>query len=593
MNNNLSFRKKNFLWITAIFVVFTVFVLLFQYEREKSFKKEILEQELNSITEITQKYISNNALQQSEEYQLLNSLKLLIPDTDIRITVISPTGVVLYDSKVTDIEKMENHLQRPEVQGAVASGFGSNIRKSATTGKKYYYCAKFYSNYFIRTATVYDIETKNFLKAEKMSIVFIVSLFVILLFVFFFITKNISKTISRLKDFTIKLSTGKKYDKETVFPNDELGTISKQIIILYDKLNNAKEKITLANDKLFAHLQALNEGIAFFSFDKKHLLSNNHFIQYMNFIADKSTISPEYFLKLKPAEGLINFINQKLSDNTKINPDDLPFFEINIHKDGKYFNIWCTVFQDKSFEIVIKDTTKLKKRKLLKQQITSNIAHELKTPITTIMGYLETINKNTLSEEKQDYFINKAYAQANRLSELIEDIAVLNKIEESSKLFKFEKVTLINIIDEVIANIKIRLEQKNISVNIEVPDELMLSANKSLLFSIFFNLFDNAAKYGGDNIQIDVEKYHEDKKFIYFSFSNTGNSIDKKHFPHIFERFYRVESGRSRKTGGTGLGLSIVKNAIELHSGKISAGNNKKSGVKFLFTLAKKNEYNK
>ncbi len=586
MIRKLSFRKKIFSYFTVIFIIFTVFVLLFQYQREKEFKKEIHEQKLNNIIEIANKYINNNDLSKNKNYRLIDSIKTIIPN-NIRITVINPTGIVLYDNKVEDFEKMENHLQRPEIQESVVSDFGANIRKSKTTGKKYYYYSKYYTDYFIRTATVYDIEIKKKLKAENMSLIYICSLFTILLLVLLFVTKNISKTISKLKDFTIKLNAGKKYDKEAIFPNDELGTISKQMIVIYDKLNNAKEKITLANDKLFSHLQALNEGIAFFSLDKKHLLSNNNFIKYMNFIADKSTINPEFFFKLKYAESLINYIDMKINKNVIVNPDNLPSFEIDIQKDGKYFNIWCTIFHDKSFEIVIKDTTKLKKRKLLKQQITSNIAHELKTPVTTIMGYLETLNRNILQEEKQKYFISKAYIQANRLSELIEDIAVLNKIEESRELFKFEKINLINIINDVIDNIKIRLYEKKITVNIEIQKELIIFANKSLLFSIFFNLTDNAIKYGGENIQIDIKKYNEDKKLFYFSFANTGNSIDKKYLTRIFERFYRIEAGRSRKTGGTGLGLSIVKNAIELHSGKISANNNNETGVKFLFTLAK------
>ena len=583
----LSFHRKIFLYFTAIFIVFAVFVLFFQYEREKEFKKEILEQKLNSITEITQKYISNNSLQKDGNYQLLDSLKAIISDNDIRITVINPTGIVLYDSKVRSFEKMENHLKRPEVQESVISDSGANIRESKTTGKSYYYYSKYYTNYFIRTATIYDIEIKKFLKAENISLIYIVLLFTILLFVFLFISKNISKNINKLKDFTIQLNAGKEYDKKMVFPNNELGIISKQIIFIYDKLKNSKEKIKLANDKLLAHLQALNEGIAFFSFDKKHILSNNNFIQYLNFIADKSTISPVNFLKLKLIEDLISFIDKKLNEDIEIDSNNLPFYEINIEKDEKYFNVWCTIFQDKSFEIVIKDNTKMKKRKLLKQQITSNIAHELRTPLTTIIGYLEILNKNTLSEEKQKYFINKTSAQANRLSELIEDITVLNKIEESSELFKFENVNLIKVINEIIDNIKNRLEEKNINVNIKISDELIIFANKSLLFSIFFNLFDNAIKYAGENIQIDIKNYHDDNKLYYFSFSNDGNSIDKKHFPHIFERFYRVEIGRSRKTGGTGLGLSIVKNAIELHSGEISISNNENSGVKFLFTLSK------
>ena len=116
---------------------------------------------------------------------------------------------------------------------------------------------------------------------------------------------------------------------------------------------------------------------------------------------------------------------------------------------------------------------------------------------------------------------------------------------------------------------------------------MLIAANRSLLISVFYNLFDNAIKYGGDNMEIHVNNYLEDANYYYFSFSNTGLGIDEKHFLRIFERFYRVDEHRSRERGGTGLGLSIVKNAIQLHGGEITAGNRKGGGVEFLFTLAK------
>ena len=583
----MNFRERLFFYFTAVFIVFTALILVFQYEREKEFKKEVLDRKLNIITEIIQRYISNNSIFETENYKSLNSVKAIIPDSNIRITVIDRKGVVLYDSEVEAFEKMENHLHRSEIQQSMTSEFGIKIRKSATTGNSYYYYSKFYENYFVRTATFYDIKIKKFLKAENLFLIYIITLFAVLLIILLLLTKNFSNSITKLRDFTIKLSTDKKYDREIVFPNDELGTIGKQIIVLYDKLNIAKNKTTLANDKLFAHLQALNEGVAFFSQEKQYLLSNKNFIQYLNIIANKSTISSENFFKLKPIEKLTNFIDEKLSENLEIVPKSLPFFEIDIDKDGKYFNVWTTIFPDKSFEVVIKNTTKLKKQKIIKQQITSNIAHELRTPVTTILGYLETIKRNVITEKKQKYFLSKTYSQANRLSELIEDLSVLNKIEESGELFKFEKIDLIKSVNDVIENLRIRLEQQNIAVEVQLGDELTLWVNKSLIFSVFFNLFDNAVKYGGKNISICLKKYHEDKSFFYFSFANTGVNIDQKHFFRIFERFYRVESGRSRKTGGTGLGLAIVKNAIELHGGEISAGNNGKSGVEFLFTLTK------
>ena len=141
--------------------------------------------------------------------------------------------------------------------------------------------------------------------------------------------------------------------------------------------------------------------------------------------------------------------------------------------------------------------------------------------------------------------------------------------------------------EEVEEHLKQRLEEKHIGVHVDLPGKKEIRGNESLLFSIFYNLFDNVIKYGGDHIEIKLSNYLEDKKYLYFSFANTGNEIDEKHLERIFERFYRIDDGRSRKTGGTGLGLAIVKNAIQLHRGEISARKYKDGGIEFLFSLAK------
>ncbi|MEA3316830.1 MAG: ATP-binding protein, partial [Bacteroidota bacterium] len=229
----------------------------------------------------------------------------------------------------------------------------------------------------------------------------------------------------------------------------------------------------------------------------------------------------------------------------------------------------------------------LEKEKRIKQQMTANIAHELKTPVTSVMGYLETINNKNITQEKQNYFIEKAFSQSKRLSELIKDISTLNNIEEAEEKYEFETVNLNNIITEIHENLKLNLEKRNINVNIKFDNEIILNANRNLISSIFYNLFDNVIKHGDENIEITLNNYLIDKDFYYFSFSNTGKTIDKKHFSRIFERFYRVDSGRSRKTGGTGLGLAIVKNAIQFHGGEISVRNYNPEGLEFLFTLAK------
>lgn len=587
MLHAFSFRQKLFVTFTIIFTAFTLMVLAFQYNREKQFRKDQLENTLDNLTEITHNYIVSHALQDSGNFRQLDSLKVLLPGPETRITVIDPRGVVLYDSEVTDYTAMENHLERPEIRSSVGSTHGSYLRESSTTGNSYYYYAKFYTDYFVRTAALYDVSVEDFLHVEKKFLLYLLLLFLLTSAVLLFITRRFSETITKLKDFAIRLRTGDELGESIEFPRDELGTISSQITSMYKELNEAKKEVSVEKNKLFSHLSALNEGVAFFSPDREKVLANNHFIQNLNLISDQSTISAEKIFKLPEMEPIVRFIDQQLQLGGETIEGDLPQTEIDLQKGNRYFNVKCVCFQDKSFEIVITDTTKLEKRRLIKQQMTSNIAHELKTPVATVMGYLETLQRNSLSAEKQKHFIDKAHAQATRLSDLIEDISTLNRIEEASDNFEFEPVKLRDLVMEVQEQLQLKLEEQHISVQVDLSKKIEVRGNKSLLFSVFYNLFDNVIKYGGDHIEIHLTNYLEDKKYYYFSFANTGREVDEKHLSRIFERFYRIDDGRSRKTGGTGLGLAIVKNAIQLHHGEISARKYKKRGLEILFSLGK------
>ena len=583
----LKFQQRLFISFSVIFVIFTILVLAFQYQREKGFRKSQLESRLDHITVLTHNYIQSNEISESGNFRMIDSLAGIIPGLNTRITVIDPQGQVLYDSEVSDYEGMENHLQRPEVRASVAYEFGANIRESATTGSSYYYYARFYSDYFVRTAALYDIRIRDFLHVEKLFIIYLVSLFVFISLLLFLMTRRFSLTIMKLKDFAIRLGMGKTDHASISFPDDELGDIGKQIISIYEELRNAQEEILVEKNKLFSHLSALNEGIAFFSPNKEKVLTNNQFIQNLNLISHKSTISAEKIFEVKALKSMVQFIDQQLEKSADHQDDNPSKMEIDLERENRYFNVKCVFFQDRSFEIVITDTTRLEKRRLIKQEMTSNISHELKTPVATVLGYLETLQQNNLDAKKQKYFIDKATAQAKRLSDLIEDISTLNKIEEAGDYYAFGAVNIRNIALEVKENMQQKLDEKGIKVEISIPEKLVVKGNQSLLFSVFYNLFDNVIKYGGDNIAIHLTSYLEDDKFYYLSFANTGTEIDEKHLSRIFERFYRIDDGRSRKTGGTGLGLAIVKNAIVLHGGNISARQYREKGLEFLFSLEK------
>jgi two-component system, OmpR family, phosphate regulon sensor histidine kinase PhoR len=583
-----SFRRTVFVYFFTVFVLFTTAVILFQLNREKRYKTAQLENTLENASEVVHNYVELYQLMNTGDFKQADTLKFLIPQKNIRITIVGKKGNVLYDSFVADYSKMENHLQRPEIQKALNAETGSNIRHSETTNQEFYYHVHNYGDYFVRAAMVYDIQLKHFLQAEHFFIFFIILVFLTVGLLINAVTKRLSISITKLKDFAIKAAINEPIDNVNEFPNNELGEIGKQIITIYNKLHIAKNDVALEKERLFNHMNILNEGISFFKPNKEKMLANSHFIQFIGIISNTSTISAEHIFTIPEFKKLNDFLSVNLSKDSDIKYNDLPQMEYTINKNEQYFKILCIVFADKSFEVLITDITQPEKRRLLKQQLTSNIAHELKTPLASIRGYIETlINNPAVSEEKKKYFIERAFAQTERLQLLLNDISLINNIEDAGELFEIKPVNVKRIVADVIENLESRLLSKNIKCKLNIDDDVVVNGNDSLLASVFQNLIENSVNYAGENIKIEIKNYLDDKKFWYFSYSDNGTGIPEEHLPRIFERFYRVDSGRTRELGGTGLGLSIVKNAIQLHKGKISARNREEGGIEFLFTLAK------
>jgi signal transduction histidine kinase len=228
------------------------------------------------------------------------------------------------------------------------------------------------------------------------------------------------------------------------------------------------------------------------------------------------------------------------------------------------------------------------RQRKLKRQLTQNVAHELKTPVSSIQGYLETIlNNKELDDEKRQFFLERCYSQSTRLAYLLRDMSVLNRLDEASEMFDITEVNLSTMLMEIEKECSQMIEEKHITTNLKIRDDMIVKGNYSLLYSIFRNLFDNAIAYAGEGIHIEVNNYKEDNEYLYFKFSDNGVGIAKEHLERIFERFYRVDKGRSRKIGGTGLGLSIVKNAVNFHKGQITAESDLGKGVTFIFSLKK------
>ena len=240
---------------------------------------------------------------------------------------------------------------------------------------------------------------------------------------------------------------------------------------------------------------------------------------------------------------------------------------------------------------VIDTFDQLEQTKLYKQQLSQNVSHELKTPITAVRAYLETILSSPDMEREQIIkFIDKAYTQSMRLSSLIQDVSTLNKLDERSDSFKSEEVILSKCLGEIKDDLDYKLRSNNVTLNLLFSNNLRINGCYTLIYSLFKNLIDNSIEHGGKNTKITIRaginQIPGDGGYrIEFTYTDTGKGIPEENIPRILERFYRIEEGRTRKNGGTGLGLAIVRSAVLYHKGEISVENRAEGGVIFKFHL--------
>ena len=227
------------------------------------------------------------------------------------------------------------------------------------------------------------------------------------------------------------------------------------------------------------------------------------------------------------------------------------------------------------------------KENLMRRELTQNIAHELKTPVASILAFTDTILENPdISMEIRHQFVERTNAQARRLTSLLQDISTLNQMDYAPDLLVMERVDVSALVADIVKETAISLEKKQMTLNNCLQQGIWVMGNWSLIYSIFRNLITNAILYAGPETTIEVSAQNRDNDWL-FTVSDNGVGVPPEHLERIFERFYRVDKGRSRSLGGTGLGLSIVKNAVLWHGGTISVTNNPDGGLRFVFNLQK------
>lgn len=566
-----SYKRQLLIYFAAVFSLFAILLILFQFRSDTDNRKRMLQDRLSCYADIVSK---------SHDY----AATVAMFPSELRVTVIGMDGKVLFDS-VEDETTLDNHASRPEVRAALSDKTGGVIRKSDTVGISYFYYAKSYGSYVVRMALPFDYDVQKALRPDFVFILIIVLVFLVALFFIIFLSDKFGEGVSRLHRFAEAAEQGKVDYENMSFPDSELGDIGNQMLESYHRLEQSNQIIALEKERLLLHLHYYEGGIAIFSQERKKVYANPKFVQFVNLMLDRPTPDMDALWDSEIFRPLSEFLDR----NTDSRVGNVPVFQYNVSKGARVYALQILVYPDNGCEVSVNDVTDVEKNRVMKQQMTNNIAHELRTPVSSIRGYLETLTAcKNISAEKKNMFLERAYVQVMRLSDLIRDIGMITKIEEAPEQLHKEKVCLKNVVDEVSDELRPRLEDMGILVENMLSPDLYVNGNSSLIYAVFRNLMENSVKYGGREIKIHVECYAKGDGYCHFSYYDTGKGVPEEHLSKIFERFYRVSEGRTRDDGGSGLGLSIVRNAIAFHKGDVRALNRKGGGLEFIFSLSEK-----
>ncbi|MDR2499333.1 MAG: two-component sensor histidine kinase [Tannerellaceae bacterium] len=572
----ISYRQRIFYGIALAFLVFSAAIILVERQQERRYRMSEAVSRLDGYAEIVNTIISSAAVP-LDSISKAKELFALLPDS-IRITIIDARGNVCFDNATDSSERADNHINRPEIRLAEEARRGYSVRQSASTGSEYLYYARRFDSCFVRLALTYNSETRNMLRPDNFFIYIAAALFLAALIAVHFMARRFGRSMKQLKELATAIKRGQNIPSVT-FPEDELGEIGNELLDIFKQSERNKQGIHLEREKLIRHFKFSGEGLCIFNRDMKKVYANSAFVQYVNLISDSPIFDVENIFQDQMFMPVADFIRTDSKEER--------YTDFRIRKNAKIFSLQVVVFVDLSFEIIIKDISLAEKTKLLKQEMTGNIAHELRTPVTTLRGYLETLSNHKLPPDKQQQFIERAFLQTVRLSNLIEDSSIISKIEDAPSQFALEDIVLPELISEVYADLRDKLDEQCIRFNVDMSDTLTVKGNYSLLYSVFRNLIDNSISYAGSNIEVNIKNYSENENYFYFSYYDTGAGVEERHLNRLFERFYRVSEGRTRDIGGSGLGLSIVKNAILFHKGDIQVKHHHGGGLEFLFTLRK------
>jgi two-component system phosphate regulon sensor histidine kinase PhoR len=489
-----------------------------------------------------------------------------------RATVIDSTGKVLADSEA-NAEQMENHAQRPEFQLALKGGTGSATRTSKTVGVDFLYVAVPAKGGAVRLAYPLPIIAQSTAVIRKKILEASVVACLVAMFLAALMARSSARRIGNMAALAGRIAdrdfSGALHDPS----QDELGTLASSLDRTATMLQEAFSELERNRTQLQTLLDSMQEAVIAVSADKKLLWANGA----MRRVAPQTEREEVPLIEIIRDPALLEAVelSGKSGESGSVTTKSL--------QPGKYFQVTVTPLAGGGFVLVFHDITERERVEKIRRDFIANVSHELRTPLTAVQGYAQTLNEQ-VSDPKAREYLEIIQKNSARMTRLTNDLLTLARVESGEQQLRLESAPATSLLQDAVESHANAARAQGLEIKITESSDDLVRCDSDAIQQVFGNLIENALKYGkaGGKIELGAKANSEVVEFYVRDF---GEGIPYEHLPRLFERFYRVDSGRSRESGGTGLGLAIVKHIVQNHGGAVRVESELCHGATFFFTL--------
>lgn len=581
--------KKKLLILSVLIIVISISItsISLLMVNKSNYQKE-MESKLAGYCKIINRYIEDE-LDKGVTLDYNKFVREFHKQIGGRITIIDKNGKVLGDSNVdpSQVAYMENHRYRQEVIQALEKGIGISMRHSSTLNIDFLYVAvPFEKAGQIEGVTRIAFEAKIIQLTNKYiletSVVSALAALILALILSIIYSGKIVTPIRNITKHAVKIAEGNYDDKIFIKTGDEIEVLGNTINIMGEKLKENIDALTDNNNKMLSILSSMKEAIIAVDMNYKIILVNK---AAMDLFDIREDVMNEHLLKVV-RNNRLHKVYKDIIEGQFIGEQEIEYTDnrlLKIHTDfikSDRDDYRLGVFA------LIEDITQIKKLENIRKDFVANVSHELKTPLTSIGGFVETLQSGAAEKpEVRNKFLDIIAIETARLKRLIEDLLIISDIESGRTSRTNENIKVKDALTETVSLIEQLAEERKITIKMDFPaEDILIHGNLDRFKQMMLNLVENAVKYSNDNTSVNISVIPKFGK-VYISVKDQGIGIPAEYIPRLFERFYRVDKSRSQKAGGTGLGLAIVKHIVNLFDGEIKVESKEGEGSTFTVIL--------